>query len=576
MARRRSTAFYATTALFLGAAAALVYGAGPGGWFESGTAETPRGATVQRGPLRITVTQRGNLSAKNAVRLFNEIEGRTTILELVEEGTFVEAGTVVARLDVSAQRDARTGQEIKVENARARVTKARQQIEIQKSQNASDIARAQQDLDFAHQDLEKYLEGEYPKLLQEADEAILIAEQQLAQAKNTLDWSRRLHDNGFLQRTRLEEDELAYEQARIRLEAVKRDKELLIKYDHPKQLATLKAAVEEAERELERVKLQAAARLVDFEAELTSAEAELELEMEKLEKINRMIEKADLVAPVAGMVVYARERSRWGQGDPIQKGTEVRERQEIISIPQPGGMLVEASVHESVLKKVKVGQPCTVRVDALPGQEFRGRVQFIAQVPDSANFWANPNQRLYTTEIALEDSSPELRPGMSCEVEILVQEIPDTLYIPILAVHYSGGRPVVFVDGESGPREVEIGESSDKWVQVLSGLQEGEVVLLAPPADFTPEPAPEQERPETPAGMAGYGEGSGAPAGGAGKGGAWPGAAAGRPRNEGSRPGQEGGAGAWPEAAGGEGRSPGGRRPGGPKDSTSQGDSQQD
>ena len=78
-----------------------------------------RGPQVKRGPMVISVTQRGNLSAKNAEQVRNELEGRTTILSLVPEGSRVEEGDVIAELDVSETEDRRVQQEIAVQNAEA-------------------------------------------------------------------------------------------------------------------------------------------------------------------------------------------------------------------------------------------------------------------------------------------------------------------------------------------------------------------------------------------------------------------------------------------------------------------------
>ncbi|KAA3614482.1 MAG: efflux RND transporter periplasmic adaptor subunit [Planctomycetota bacterium] len=465
------------------------YGYTFGGWFEKETSSELTGAPVRKGPLRIEVLQRGNLKAKNSVQLRSGIEGRSTILYLIPEGTEVSEGELVAELDASSLEDRIVTQEIAVANAQASFTKAEQNLEIQKSANRSDIAKGDQNLEFAISDLKKFLEGDSPQSVQKAKEDILLAEERLAQAEDTLNWSKRLSEKGFLTRTKLNQDELTYESNKIQLEQAQRAESLLKAFELPKQEATLRAAVEEAKRELERVKLQAAARLVDNEAEVRTSTAKLRLEEEKLRKIQDQIAAAKIRAPVDGMVVYAREESRWGQGDPIQEGTEVRERQDIITIPRAGGMIVEAKLHESVLKKVEPGQPAIVQIDAMPGREFRGRVSFVAHLPDQGSWWANPNQRLYRTEIAIEEGDPEMRPGMSCAVQIIVAELEQVNYVPVQAVIYHRGRTICFVDqnGSLEERVVQVGQSSDKWVEIVEGLKENEMVLLSPPPGFMPE-----------------------------------------------------------------------------------------
>lgn len=462
-----------------------------GGWWVEETKSEVVGQTVKRGPLRITVTQRGNLAAINSAKIINELEGNVQILSLLEEGTFVKEGDLVVTLDSSGFEDLEVSRDIAVQNSQAAVTKAEQELEIQKSQNTSDLAQAQQKLRFAKDDERKYLEGDWPQSLQAAEESIVLAEEEVAQAKDRLEWSEKLNEEGFLTRTELETDKLSYSRSQIKHDQAKRSKSLLIDYDNPKQEAVYAAAITEAERELERVSLQAKARLVDLAATVTTSTARLELEAEKLQKLRDQISKSKLYAPVSGYVVYAQQQGRWGsQGDTIEEGATVRERQEIITIPQSGGMMAEASLHESVIKMVEEGMPVTVRVDAIPGTDFLGSVEFVALLPDSNSYWANPNQRLFRTQISISDFSGEMRPGMSCGVEILVREIPDTLFVPVQAVFRSGENSICFVNGE--PRVVEVGAASQLWVEILTGLTEGEVVELSSPLGFSPKTDPNQ------------------------------------------------------------------------------------
>lgn len=476
------------------------FGFRAGGWWAEEAAPEARGAQVRRGPLHISVVQRGALEARNSVAVKSEIEGRATILYLIGEGTLVKAGDLVCELDSSELTDRRVAQEITVQNNQAGLIKARQVLEIQKSQNESDVAGAQQNLEFAQADLKKYVEGDWPQQLQEREEAIVLAREELAQANDRLEWSARLEEQGFLTRTELESDQLAHERAKITLEQTERAKKLLIDYDHPRQLATLEAAVTEAQRELDRVKLQADARLIDYQSDVASAEATLQLEQEKLAKLIDQLQKTKLYAPQDGMVIHARQEDRMGSNQPIEEGAQVFERQEIMSIPQSTGMVAEAKLHETVLKQVRPGQSCTIRVDAIPGQEFQGMVESVAALPDKSSWWANPDQKLFKTTIPLTGGVPEMRPGMSCEVEIHITTIEDTLYVPLQAVYYNRGETICFVlDGErTESRGVQIGMSSPQWAEVQAGLALGETVLLSPPLGVKLEPAPQEENPAGP------------------------------------------------------------------------------
>lgn len=505
------------------------------GWFRAPAAAEEAGYRVERQHVDISVSQRGNLSARNAAKVYSELEGRAAILEIVDEGTVVEAGDMLVRLDSSALEDRKVAQDIAVQNARAALTKAEQNLQIQQSQNLSDIAAAEQKLDFAKTDLSKYVEGDGPKKVQETEEAIKLAEQEALQAQDKRKWSQDLFDQEFLTRTELEADILALDRANIKLEQAKRAKDLLLRFDHPKEQTRLEAAVSEAVRELDRVKLQASARLVDITADVSTNKAKLGLEVEKFDKLIDQIAKATILAPVPGYVVYRRSEGGMGRGsETIQKGTEIQERQEIMSIPQAGGMVAEASIHESVVQKVRAGMPVRLKVDAIPGREFTGEIAFIALVPDSNSWWANPNMRQFKTQISILDPSPEMKPGMSCNVEILVDAIDNALAVPVQAVYRSGGMTICFVGG--GPRIVKVGRSSDTWVEILEGLKEGETVAMSPPAGFKPEPEPQRVEEEVPPPMPavpGYGTPPGAPGGGP--------PAGGRTGDSGAAPGERGG-----------------------------------
>lgn len=470
--------------------AALWFGLGRLGVLGSESVAPVRGAAVQRGPLRISVIERGNLKAADSLALKSEIEGNTTILKLVPEGTLVEAGELLCELDVTTLVERRFQQEISTRNAEASFVKSRQNYEIQQSQNGSDIKRAEQDLRFAQIDLEKFQQGEKSAKSAEAEEAIKLAEEEFTRAGEKLDWSQKLNEKGFLTDTELEADRLSLSRARIQLEQQKRDKDLLDRFQLPRDEADLLSKLEEAARELERTRLQAAARIVDYEADMRTNEAKLTLEREKLAKLETQIGKSKILAPRAGMVVYAvEEGGRYGSSTPIKEGAQVRERQDILTIPSASGMIAQVSLHESVLKQIEPGQRATIQVDALAGREFHGRVKFVAPMADQTSFWANPNLRVYRTEVSVEDPVNEMRPGMSCAVDILVEELVDTLFVPVQSIFRRGNENLAFVDqgGTPAQRRVEVGRYNDRWVQVLSGLAEGEVVLLAPPAGFTRE-----------------------------------------------------------------------------------------
>lgn len=466
-------------------------------WRANAAAPAAEGALVRRGPLRIAVIGGGNLLPAETVKLVSAIEGRTTILSLVPEGTSVKKGEIVCELDATAMVEKRIEQSIRTGNAEAALVKAGQNHQIQLSQNRSDIQKALRSIEFSALDLQMFLEGERDSELEKARQAIDLSREEEQQARQRLDWSEKLGERGFLTTVELETDRIAHHRTEIALQTTTRDLGLLERFRMPRKKAELEAAVEEARRESERVELQSKARIVDFESDVRTSEATLSLEQEKLARLDSQIEKAKLRAPGDGFVVYAVRDSDEPQ---IQEGTEIREREEILSIPSSDGVIAEVKLHESVLEQVLVGQSCVVKVDALPGAAFDGRVSFVAMLPDQNTRWMNPNLRVYRTEVTITSANPRMRPGMSCSVEILIEEIADAVHVPVQCVFRDRDATVCFVvsDGEVDRRDVRVGRSNELWAQILSGLTEGETVLLsAPPGWSAGSPAAKRGEQET-------------------------------------------------------------------------------
>ncbi|MHC4932956.1 MAG: efflux RND transporter periplasmic adaptor subunit, partial [Planctomycetota bacterium] len=248
---------------------------------------------------------------------------------------------------------------------------------------------------------------------------------------------------------------------------------------------SLKSDIDQAEKALERTKRKASADVVQADAELRAKEQEFNRQKAQLEKVEDQIKKCRIFAPVAGMVVYATTgRGGWrGREEPLEEGSEVRERQDLISLPTASSMMAEVNVHESNLKKVRVGLPVHLSVDAAPGKIFKGKVARIAVLPDSQSAWLNPDLKLYDTDVHIEGDGSDLRPGMSCRAEIFVDKHESALHVPVQCVVRVAGQPTVYVKSAEGleARPIKIGLDNNRMLHVLEGLEEGEPVLLRPP-----------------------------------------------------------------------------------------------
>jgi HlyD family secretion protein len=131
-----------------------------------------------------------------------------------------------------------------------------------------------------------------------------------------------------------------------------------------------------------------------------------------------------------------------------------------------------------------VDQPVTLTFDAILGKTYQGRVVEVAQVGTDEQGVVN-----FKVTVELTDADEQVKPGMTAAVNIIIEEINDTVLVPNRAVRLVDGERVVYLleEGEPVKKEIRLGASSDTMSVVLVGdVKEGDLVILNPPVEFGP------------------------------------------------------------------------------------------
>ena len=105
------------------------------------------------------------------------------------------------------------------------------------------------------------------------------------------------------------------------------------------------------------------------------------------------------------MVVYAQNED---SGDVIAEGATVRQRQELLSLPNLAKMQIRTRIHEAVLDQIRIGLQVTVRVDAFPNRTYQGVVSEVAVVPSQNS---NTSAKTYDCVVRIPDEVDQLKPG---------------------------------------------------------------------------------------------------------------------------------------------------------------------
>ena len=445
---------------------------------------------VRRGDFLISIIEGGTIEAVNEDVIRSDVEGTARIIMIVPEGSTVKKGDLLVELDSSSSVDAVNQQQINVEKAQLAVIQAEQTLEIQKSTVASEVSAAELKVEFAQSDLNKYAKGEALQLRRNAQIEITNVLETLSINIERLDWTETLFKQRFETKANLDKDRLAVSQTKLKLEQAQKALWMLETFDEPKRNRELEALLKEAADNLDRVKLQGESKLAQYRADVQTQKKTLDLNLAKLERDKKQLAATKIYAPQDGLVVYGSGGGggggdrRFSSESMIEEGAVIRNRQEIIKLPDISHMKLTVRIHESHINQIRTTQPAFVVLDSMPDKRFRGVVGKVAPLPDSSSRWGNPNLKVYLTEIRITDDMPDVKPGVSARAEVVITNLSSVLTVPIQSVTTRRGQQVVYLAGDSPrPMPVQVGMYNNKFIEIVSGVEEGDRVMLAPPFD---------------------------------------------------------------------------------------------
>ncbi len=472
--------------------------------------EILREAAVTRDRIASTVNATGAIEPETLVTLTFGLGG--TIIDVnAVRGQEVAAGDVLAQTDtaelllaVQQAEDALRIQELtmaqRVNSELSPAQLASTEADIQAAEAnvqvaQANLASAQAGLQQAQAQRAQLLAGASSGQIAQAEAQVSAAEQQLKQTQESYNQITACHT--FTVPGTNQEEEVCpglgapEEQARAALEAATLNLEAaqaaLADLNNPAGPADIQAAdagiagaaagvqaaegnVAAAEAQLARARAAAALQtekpsddeLAILEAQVSSARTNLELAQLRLRQ-------AQIIAPISGTVasVLIREGEQAAPGSPA------------ITVLNEDAYHITVSVDEIDIDQVQMGQPVVITLDALPDAPVQGVVSEIAPTSTSTSGVVT-----YLVTINIDETNTaDLRPGMSASAAITVDELDNVLMVPNWAVRLNRETGEAFVltrgpDGTVSEVVVQTGLRNESFSEVLSGLSEGDVVVL--------------------------------------------------------------------------------------------------
>ena len=252
------------------------------------------------------------------------------------------------------------------------------------------------------------------------------------------------------------------------------------------EIAGAKMQVEKAIRDAERNQKLFAKTLVTQQELSDSTTAKdlavnaLQRSQKSLQTVNDKLDKTKVLAPIAGVVLDLPVV----QGQVVVAAASVNSGTALMTLADLKRLLISTHVNQVDVARLKPGMPMLFTVDSLPGKKMTGRIDNIAPTATIVK-----NIKGFTVEMLIENPDPALRPGMTADLIVPVTRAENVLSVPLSAVFSEpDGSKVCFVqktdkDGvkTSEKRTVEIGLSDTDHVEIVSGVQENESIMLVRP-----------------------------------------------------------------------------------------------
>jgi HlyD family secretion protein len=447
---------------------------------RTGPGVTGQFTTVIPVDMEMKIVKDGELQAIRYIDIENKVEGITQIIWLAKEGTTVEKGEEVVKLDSSNLQLRKENLDLDLRKAESNLKISEEMKLIQEMQNAANKEVAEVSMQLAELAFKQYREGVYPQRLANAQTARDMAQTNLDNKEQDLAQTMTLFARGFVTGTDVKKGELDVINARNELRKADTELKVLQEFSNPMEMARLKSDLAQAEQRVARVLRHNRSLLTQAEADLAEKQAAVKMLRERAQKLQDQLDACVIIAPEAGLVIYMSSIDR-SMREPIQEGTNVRYGMTIMRLPDVRAMKAVLKISESQKPRLDENASMRAMVRILGvNRSIGASLTKVAVLPDNSQRWWNPDLKEYPIELTLDETPVGLKPGTRIDAEIFIERLEDVLAVPMSAIYTLGPDSYVFVrDGDHVQhRKVKAGTNNETHVQIISGLNEGEQVML--------------------------------------------------------------------------------------------------
>lgn len=237
--------------------------------------------------------------------------------------------------------------------------------------------------------------------------------------------------------------------------------------------------IKRAEIEMEKIQKKLNFLVIINKSELKKLEMKIKQAENNVARQKEQLDKLVLKSNTAGMVTYA---ILWTTGNKIREGNIVWGNMPIIMIPDMSEMQIKLAVNEAHFMRIEKDQNVDIYIDAFPDIKLTGKITM--KTPGGKPIKEDSKVKVFDVFASIDSSDFTIQPGLSITCDVILESIPDTIVVPLLAVFEKDSLKVVYIsEGEKYKRQsVKLACNSDNYAVISEGLnKDEEIILIEPP-----------------------------------------------------------------------------------------------
>lgn len=213
--------------------------------------------------------------------------------------------------------------------------------------------------------------------------------------------------------------------------------------------------------------------------DINQAKLKIRQSENNLEDALNTLKNLTVTSPANGIAVI---RRNWSTGNKWQVGDQTWSGNAMIDLPDLDLLKVTAKISEIDISKIRLKQRAFIRLDAFADTVFTGNVSAIANLAVNKNY-NNQKIKVFPTEVLVDGKSKLLMPGMTVNIKIVTDKIPDVLYVPLIAVFKKDNQDFVYIKKGSSfiKQEVATGQANNNYIIINKGVKENDLLALTDP-----------------------------------------------------------------------------------------------